>query len=1167
MSKKEDLKYYVKEFISNEQDRVAAVHLFPTMVQFRLALLGTQEVMQALSPEKKTATPAQVFDEADEEILMWVHAGILEANEEATREDRPLPTVFTDEEMSSIVPVDPAMEDADTEEQRARIHLQADLDEAIADSFSATTERPDDKDPESTGFEEDVEIVPEADDWDLVADDKIIVNPYDEKVKEDAISEERAKEVDDINKILEITSSTTMPSGTTAAEAVKDASASAVEGEDKMKSSGVSTWSVIGDDPDKAADMSSSRISSWSEVGGDKPTPMDVNAGKTDDNAGKKDDDATRKGEPDVPTASGTASSSGTATEDKAKIVDLTQESKKVEVDKPVGRPAEKKMPKPEKRKAPELKAMPRTKAPRLSAEADAALKKLEEATEKQEGAVWLDPNDMASRIPKEYCGQGRMRFISTKMSYVLRGHALSYGARSPDIDPMDMSMDFDAVMRTLGYYVSYPKIREVLSIVRNSDTRRFQVKVTQPDLPEATWKGLPWKVVAIRAVQGHNRAVVENAKISSLVKQVFTLDPLFTKEDLDTVKLPRTNLRPDLVPELMANLPRVIYHSCDRLAMEKIVEHGLIPGGWPQRTGRAHNFFIASHPWDESVGGKKLAGTRAGKQYYIAFDTELVVQSGCRLFRTDEAIISPDWISNENIICSYDSVNREFAWVNRPYELTRVGYNARMKENKDKNTPKSDALATSPYANLKEYLQKGNSVRPGDMQRTTAPEELPPLLRRREGTSGPFEDKVILRMAPFGALSNAETIRKGRGRGKGKGKGSRPGGLAQQIRCHFCGETNIEGTHKCQSCFKWLIAWSDGRIATEVCRMEITAKKTNKVFSLDKIDFEKQPRAQRVSDRTRADQRRAGRSNFGNLKDAAQTHAGRYAKLGYKSIQDRMERDPFYLFNSAVGQITPDCCQFLEDLAKSIAPDVGRTREKQEKQLGTGVSTRLIFMPDFNRDIRLALDVTKEAMVAHHARVFTLPHFAVLAADLLKARGEPTPMLYGWSGSVMPVDQQSAQDCFFDLVDFAKRQWVEQYNNIKGEEHSFLEEATASDVAEFPLARTTKTGTGEGREGYRRTFDPIQRQGKGKGYGQQRPIFQQAVECWKCGQYGHKSFECRSGWNRRQGWDSYGSYSSRPGGQAQWQSWNWRQGYSGKGWGADDWGRSTGSSSSAAPP
>ena len=1185
MSKQEDLKYYVRKFISSEQDRVAAVHLFPTMVQFRLALLGTQEVMEAVSAERKTAPPAQVFDEADEEILMWVHAGILEANEEATREGRPQPTAFTDEEISSIVPVDPTVEDYETEEVRARHYLQEDLNQAIADGFSTTTIESIEVNPENTDVEDDVEVVPEFDEWDVVTDDKVIINPYDEKVKEDAISEERAKEVEDLNKIIEIASTEAKPSGTTASEivyaAAKEASAKADEGEDKMKSSRISTWSVVDDDDSKPSDMTSSRISTWTEVGGSEATPMDVDAGK------KKDDDAAREG---VPTAAATpgASASSQQPADKTEIVDLTKTEKKVEVDKPVGKPAEKKMPKSEKQKAPESKAMPRQKAPRLSVEADAALRKLEEATERQEGAVWLDPDDMANRIPKEYCGQGRMRYLSTKMSYVLRGHALSYGARSPDIDPMDMPMDFEAVMKTMAHYVSYPKVREVLSIVRNSDSRRFQVKVAQPDLPDATWKGLPWKVIAIRAVQGHNRAVVENAKISSLVKQVFTLDPTFVKEDLDSGKLPRTNLWPDLVPELLAALPRVIYHSCDRLAMEKIVEHGLIPGGWPQRTGRAHNFFIASHPWDDSVGGKKLAGTRAGKQYYIAFDTELIVQSGCRLFRTDEAIISPDWISNENIICTYDAVNREFAWVNRPYEITRVGYKKQMKDHKDKDTPKREALTKSAYANaqasLKSYLMSGRSIHPGDMQMTNTPEEFPPLLRRREGPSGPFEDKVRLKMASFGALSNAETIRKGKGRGKGRGKGSRPGGQAQrstnaedyiystkiemqQVKCHFCCEKNIEGTHKCQSCFKWLIAWSDGRIATEVCRMEITAKKTNKVFSLDKIDFEKQPRAQRVSDRTRADQRRAGRSNFGNLKDAAQTHAGRYSKLGYKSIQDRMEKDPFYLFNNAVGQITPDCCQFLEDLAKCIAPDIGRTREKREKQLGTGVSTRLIFMPDFNRDIRLPLDVTKEAMVAHHARVFTLPQFAVLAADLLKARGELTPTLFGWSGSMMPIDQQSAQDCFFDLVDFAKRQWNEQFHNIKGEEHSMVEEATASDVAEFPLARTTKSGTGEGREGYRRHFDPIQKPAKGKGYGHQRPIFQQAVECWKCGQYGHKSFECRSGWNRRQQWDSYGSYSSRSGGQAQWQSWNWRQGYSGKGWGADDWGRSTASSSSAAPP
>ena len=514
----------------------------------------------------------------------------------------PLP--FTDEEISSIVPVDPTVEDYETEEVRARQYLQEDLNQAVADGFSTTTIESIEINPENTDVDDDVEVVPEYDEWDVILDEKIIVNPHDEKVKEDAISEERAKEVEDLNKIIEITSTEAKPSGTSATvhAAAKEAlDKTDKEGED-MTSSRISTWSVVGDDDSKPSDMTSSRISTWTEVGGSEATPMEVDTGK------KEGADAAREGVPtDAATPEASASSEQPA--DKTAIVDLTKTEKKVEVDKPVGKPAEKKLPKSEKQKAPESKAMPRQKAPRLSVEADAALRKLEEATERQEGAVWLDPNDMANRIPREYCGQGRLRFLSTKLSYVLRGHALSYGARSPDIDPMDMSMDFEAVMKTMAHYVSYPKVSEVLSIVRNSDTRRFQVKVAQPDLPDATWKGLPWKVVAIRAVQGHNRAVVENAKISSLVKQVFTLDPTFTKEDLDTPKLPRTNLRPDLVPEMLAALPRVIYHSCDRLAMDKIVEHGLIPGGWPQRTGRAHNFFIASHPWDDSVGGKKLAG------------------------------------------------------------------------------------------------------------------------------------------------------------------------------------------------------------------------------------------------------------------------------------------------------------------------------------------------------------------------------------------------------------------------------------------------------------------------------------------------------------------------------------------------------------------------------
>ena len=147
---------------------------------------------------------------------------------------------------------------------------------------------------------------------------------------------------------------------------------------------------------------------------------------------------------------------------EKTVVVDVEEPNKQADVDKPVGRPAEKKMPKPEKQKAPETKAMPRPKGPRLNETTDRALKKLEEITEDKEQAVWLDPEDMASRIPKEYCGQGRPRFISTKLSHLLRGHAISNGALSPAFDPIEMGMNFGETMRVLPKYVWSPTINSV---------------------------------------------------------------------------------------------------------------------------------------------------------------------------------------------------------------------------------------------------------------------------------------------------------------------------------------------------------------------------------------------------------------------------------------------------------------------------------------------------------------------------------------------------------------------------------------------------------------------------------------------------------------------------------------------------------------------------------
>lgn len=95
----------------------------------------------------------------------------------------------------------------------------------------------------------------------------------------------------------------------------------------------------------------------------------------------------------------------------------------------------------------------------------------------------------------------------------------------------------------------------------------------------------------------------------------------------------------------------------------------------------------------------------------------------------------------------------------------------------------------------------------------------------------------------------------RGRGKGwnRGKGKGRHPGGkagiitqmkienlryyrdcvTAQKITvpftsCEKCSQNMLDGTAKCPSCYISMEAWSDNRIATEVCRLESRAAEIN---------------------------------------------------------------------------------------------------------------------------------------------------------------------------------------------------------------------------------------------------------------------------------------------------------------------------------------------------
>ena len=112
----------------------------------------------------------------------------------------------------------------------------------------------------------------------------------------------------------------------------------------------------------------------------------------------------------------------------------------------------------------------------------------------------------------------------------------------------------------------------------------------------------------------------------------------------------PRFNFNPKQ-SGMFEKFPRVVYHSCDLSHVDEIIKNGLIPGGWPKSSGRFHNYFITMPPWD--ANSRKLAGTRAGKPMYVAFDLELLMQQGCRIFRTDEAILFVTSASSQFMILS----------------------------------------------------------------------------------------------------------------------------------------------------------------------------------------------------------------------------------------------------------------------------------------------------------------------------------------------------------------------------------------------------------------------------------------------------------------------------------------------------------------------------------
>ena len=293
---------------------------------------------------------------------------------------------------------------------------------------------------------------------------------------------------------------------------------------------------------------------------------------------------------------------------------------------------------------------------------------------------VWIEPDNMVG-VPVRKVDYGRLSSISHAMSDYLRGHRMFHRRPSPEIRRTDLSMDFKALVRHLQGDFAHLREEEVLMVVRNSPMRRFRIQVNGLSSGK-----LKWTPIRIRAIQGHRAFLVQEGGMASMIKVMYTFDQEFDQNKVDDPQVhPAFCAMPEGSP-VWDQFPRVIYHTCDQAAFTSIVQHGLIPGGFPYKTGRAHNFFNSTPPWKAEM--KKLQGTRAGRPIAIAFDTEMLMQQGIKLFATDEAILSPDWVTNLAIMNAYDMRSGEFFFINRAYVNHRKMYQEVLKEAKQNFDP-----------------------------------------------------------------------------------------------------------------------------------------------------------------------------------------------------------------------------------------------------------------------------------------------------------------------------------------------------------------------------------------------------------------------------------------------------------------------------------------------
>ena len=952
--------------------------------------------------------PEKLMLDADVEIFNWV----LQAEESATASaDREVESWLRDipEEDQALEPMH--HDNADSDDEAVKVQALT-MDDRILARRKGLSEEHDQEWQDATYAAEDEDE--DFKGWDLIEDDK---RPPGVVASDPVHEEEKELDLDDLETV---------------------ASVEIVDEEEFHDAEEGQAEPIDDDDDDDMAviDKVSSMQASKSDARGD-PEPMDV------DDQGNKMVQSTASAKT---WKTEMAQSSSSAKTWKTEMAQSTSSAKTWRTDTTAAASAGATPSDPTSKLKPKKKAMPKRLKVVDEGHGPSAEQFDTSKFASAQDLVWIEPDNMAG-VPVRKVDYGRLGSISHAMSDYLRGHRLFHRRPSPEIRRTDLSMDFKALVRHLQGDFAHLREEEVLMVVRNSPMRRFRVQVNGLSSGK-----LRWTPVRIRAIQGHRAFLVEQGGMSSMIKTMFTFDENFDQTKIDDPSVhPAFSAMPEGSP-VWHKFPRVVYHTCDQAAFNSIIKHGLIPGGFPYKTGRAHNFFNSTPPWKAEM--KKLQGTRAGRPIAIAFDMELMMQMGYKLFATDEAILSPDWISNQPMINAFDMRSGEFFYINRAYVNHRKAYQEVLKEAKAEFDP-TDVLmsrmemlmenAQLNFEGIKERIEFGKLL--PFSRREDIEVEKSTATREGEPASGSqlVSGYTVGKMAAMTSTDACGFQRRGRN-GPGGGNWNRGQGRhgfelqfkdisynqiqdTPQVRCShpICGYLMMDGHLKCPRCFRQMEPVTDANIATEVARREAMARTRGVPFSMDKVIFN-HPRRGRVARQPEKGSSSSStavrtRSTYGNLRDMAKNYVRSFKKRGFKDLVDRLVRDPFFQFNAANQNLVPEALLFIERLAGCVSPTIERTKaqvlgEKLE------MATKLIFVPSSEREPDQPLDLHTEVFVSHRGVFLDIGQFAVYVAKFIKPRQRPLPIVYGWGNRDFVPDASDAKEIAKELVEFSKLQW-----------------------------------------------------------------------------------------------------------------------------------------------